>query len=272
MEYADLHIHSNYSDGKLSVEQIINYANDLNLKSISITDHDTIAGTVEALKINNSNVEIIPGVEFSTTYNNEDIHILGYLFNIEDPNLKDYLMKLQINRKQRAKKTIEKFKSIGIVINEKDLKRNDDNVIGRPHFAQVLVDKGYADNFAHAFNKYLIPGKPCFVAKRKISPIEVISLLKKIGGISTLAHPGLIKNQSVINDIIDMKIDAVEVYHFKHNSSHTRNYYSFAKKNKLLITGGSDCHSSHPSKKPFIGSIKIPYDYIKKLKEKRSEI
>lgn len=271
MDYADLHIHSTHSDGKMSVSEIIHHANNMNLKAISITDHDTITGTKEALSfIGNVNIEIIPGIEFSTVHNGEDIHILGYMFDPAHKEFNAFIENMQVHRSERAEKMVDKFHSLGIDITMNNLLEvSRGESIGRPHFAQLLIQKGYAKNIYDAFQKYLLPGSLCYVERYKLAPDYTIDMIKEAGGLAVLAHPGLIKNQESILDIIAMKIDGLEVYHSSHSSQQIREYYFNAKENNLLVTGGSDCHGKVPNEKPFIGSVKIPYTYVEKLKKAR---
>jgi len=261
LDYADLHMHSTHSDGKLTVEEIIYYAKNMNLKGISITDHDTIDGTVEAINFKDKgNLDIIPGIEFSTVYNGEEIHILGYFFDCENKEFNRFIRDMQQHRSDRAVKIIDKFQSIGIDITmEELLQKSRGESIGRPHFAYILIERGYASSVNDAFSKYLLPGSLCYVERFKLTPEDTINHIREAGGISVLAHPGLIKNQDLIKNILTMKIDGIEVYHSKHTSKQTREYYYLAKDKQLFITGGSDCHSNIPNEKPFIGSIKIPY-------------
>lgn len=273
MSGADLHIHSNYSDGKLKVNEIIRYAKEMNLEAISITDHDTLTGTIEAINHRDrGGLEVIPGIEFSTVYKGEEIHILGYLFDYTDLVFSSFTKEMQNHREKRALSMIDKFNAKGINITMDELIRyaNGDSV-GRPHFARLLMDKGYAKNINDSFSKYLLSGSEFYVERFKLSPQETIEMIKKAKGISVLAHPGLVNNQELLTDIINMNIDGIEVYHSKHNNQQVREYYSLAKKNHLLITGGSDCHSSSPNEKPFIGSVKISYSYIEKLKQLKVE-
>lgn len=267
MEYADLHIHSTYSDGKLSIEEIIQYALEINLKGISITDHDTIDGLLNVDSLEKSSLDILPGIELSTTYNNEEIHILGYCIDIDNKSLASLLESLQNTRYKRAIKLVENLNKIGLNISSNDINGvYQGKSIGRPHIAQIIVNKGYAANYDEAFKTYLMPGTPSFVSRFKLETAEAIRVIKLAGGIPVLAHPGLIKNQLLINDVIDLGIDGIEVYHTIHTPHMVRGYYSIAKEKKLLITGGSDCHSDKQYEKPFIGSTKIPYVYVEELK------
>lgn len=271
LEYADLHMHSTHSDGKLTVEEIIHHAKNMNLKCISITDHDTIDGTVEAINFKDKgNVDIIPGIEFSTLYEGEEIHILGYLFDCYDKEFNSFIRNMQEHRSDRAVKIIDKFRSIGIDLTmEELLQKSRGESIGRPHFAYLLMEKGYASSVQDAFKKYLLPGSVCYVERFKITPEDTIKRIREAGGVSILAHPGLIKNQDLVKSILEMKIDGIEVYHSKHTSKQNREYYYLARENQLFITGGSDCHSKIPNEKPFIGSVKIPYSYVENIKQSK---
>lgn len=271
MYYADLHMHSTHSDGKLSVEEIIQHAKDRNLKAISITDHDTISGTIEAAHSSNKAcLDIIPGIEFSTIYKGEEIHILGYLFDLDNEDFIKFVQNIQTHRHDRADKMIEKFNHAGIIIERGELfKISQGESIGRPHFARLLIKMGLAASVNEAFAKYLLPGTATYVERYKLSPEETIKEIKKANGLSVIAHPSLIKNQGIIHEIIDMKIDGIEVYHPKNTSIQSREYYQLTKEHNLLLTGGSDNHSANSNDYPFIGSVKIPYSYVERLKEKR---
>jgi len=269
LDYADLHMHSTHSDGKLTVEEIIYHAKNMNLKGISITDHDTIDGTTKAINFKDKgNLDIIPGIEFSTVYNDEEIHILGYSFDCYNKEFNRFIRDMQQHRSDRAVKIIDKFSCVGIDLTmEELLQKSRGESIGRPHFAYLLIEKGYASSVQEAFGKYLVPGSLCYVERFKLSPEDTIKHIREAGGVSVLAHPGLIKNQDFVEKIIAMKIDGIEVYHSKHTSKQNREYYYIAKENQLLITGGSDCHSKIANEKPFIGSVKIPYSYVESLKQ-----
>ena len=271
MYYADLHMHSTHSDGKLSVEKIIEHAKNRNLKTISITDHDTISGTIEAVQsLNKGSLEVIPGIELSTIYQGEEIHILGYLFDVENKDFAQFIQSTQNHRLERANKMIEKFDSVGIHIDREELSKiSQGDSIGRPHFARLLIKMGLVHSINEGFKKYLTPGTATYVERYKLTTLDAIKEIKNANGLSVLAHPGLIKNQGLINQILHMKIDGIEVYHPKNNSMQTREYYQITKENNLFITGGSDNHSGNSNEYPFIGSVKIPYSYVEKLKEKR---
>lgn len=248
MLYADLHIHSNYSDGMLSPEEIVDLAIKRNIKCISITDHDNINSQYIVNKYMDSEyIKVVSGLELSSQYENIEIHILCYFIDIENENLKLSLEKIKSTRQDRAKRIIEKLNEINININIEDVYKQDcSGSIGRLHIAKLIMEKGYAVSIKEAFQKYLIKGRPAFVERNKIDYKEALKLISDAKGVAVLAHPGEIyKNIFVEKLIKSLKIyglKGIEVFHPAHSSKAVNNYYNLAKKYSLIITGGSDCH------------------------------
>ena len=250
------------------------------LKSIAITDHDTIEGNEEAIKAGRElGLEVLPGVEISVEWEGRPIHILGYYINWEAEELRSTLRNLIDFREERNPKIIKKLNSLGLNISYEEVKTvaGEGTTIGRPHFAQVLVDKGYVKNGDQAFKKYLKRGAPAYVEKKRLSPREGIQLIKNAGGIAILAHPYStdgIKDNNMEKFIIHFKqlgIEGVEVFYPMHNSKQTLKLKTLAEKHGLLATGGTDFHGEQ---KPDIqlgkgfGSLKVPYELITRMKEK----
>lgn len=244
---ADLHIHSSYSDGELRPDEIINRAIEKNLQYISITDHDTISSQ---FCISNK-INIIPGVELSSRYNDQDIHILGYFIDLTDVNLLHMLERVKKNRVDRAREILDLLKKYNINIELESI-MNDNGIIGRSNIAHALVENGYARNYNDAFTEYLIPGEKCYVPGDKLKVRDAIDIILQSGGVPILAHPGRIYNTMHIEDIIktlrSYGLKGVEVYHPSHTSSNSNKFYNICKKYKLIITGGSDFHCSKKSK------------------------
>lgn len=245
MKYADLHIHSSYSDGCLSPEEIVEMAKEEGLKCISITDHDTIASQYIVKEIL-PEINIIPGIEFSTEYNDLEIHILAYYIDIENVKLSEAIYRLRDARIERAKEIINKLKYVDIHIDIKDLIKEGDFSLGRGNIAKEMLRKGYVSNFKEAFTKYLMQGKVAYVQGKKQSYKEVMKLIEECGGIAVLAHPGKIYRKIEIEKIIrELKcygLKGLEVYHPSHSKEQINYFYNLSKKYKLLITGGSDFH------------------------------
>ena len=267
MKYADLHIHSSYSDGVLSPEEIIDLAKKQGIKYISITDHDTIAAQYIS-EINNAGVNVIPGIEFSTEYNDLEIHILGYFININNKRLNEAVNRLKISRVERTNKILEKLKEDNIHITIDEIAVDLDSSIGRGHIANAIVRKGYADNYKEAFLKYLVKGKSAYVKGQKLTYKETLKIINEAGGIAILAHPGKIYRKIEIENIIkELKcygLKGIEVYHPSHSKEQINSFYNLSKKYKLLITGGSDFHGA-ANKEIFLGSQGINELLLDKL-------
>ena len=265
-KYADLHIHSSYSDGAFTPKKIMEEASNRRLHTISITDHDTLSGSILAWKMaDDYPVEVIVGIEFSCVYQGEDVHVLGYFLHDVSHALNPFLEELQQKRQERAIKMVDRFGELGIDMDTMDLDAYGDS-IGRPHFAKELLRLGVVKTFDEAFEKYLKPGCPCYIEKSKISVSECIKSIHENGGISVLAHPGLLEKEDTLLELLDYGPDGLEVYHSKHDQKDKIRLYNLSKDRHLLITGGSDFHEETKSRLTGIGSEKIPVRYVEALK------
>ena len=198
MKQIDLHVHSTCSDGTDSPAVLVDKAVDKGLAAFALTDHDTTRGVKEALlaceNVNNKGheLEVIPGVEISTNYDNTEIHVVGLFIDYNDNEFNSFLNKQLSSRDERNKRVCERFQNIGINITYEDmLKTYGDAVITRAHFADRLVAIGAVGDRNEAFDRYLGQGKPCFVPRAKVDPAEAIERIHQAGGIAILAHPVL---------------------------------------------------------------------------------
>ncbi|MGE5630895.1 MAG: PHP domain-containing protein [Caulobacteraceae bacterium] len=272
MEKADLHIHTSASDGLFSPEEVVRWAGLKRMKAIAITDHDTINGIDPAIEASvKYNIEIIPGIELSTIYEEKEVHILGYCIDYKQEWFLEMLAKIQNSRYERASKIISKLNIMGVNITLDQVERiAEDGILGRPHIARAMIDNGYISNIKDAFKNYIGKGCPAYVERYKLSSNEAIDIIKKLGGVSILAHPGLIRNKSYIGKIINLGIDGIEVYHSKHDEETSRNILAIANSRGLLITGGSDCHGAKVNNEPILGNYSVDYKYVEVLKETAS--
>ncbi len=277
----DLHIHSTSSDGTFSPLEILNLAQSLNLGAISITDHDTIDGTKEALTI-----EIPPSLKFLTGVEISahpppffsfpgSFHILGYAINTDDSVLNKTLGILQEARKNRNPQIIELLNRMGLELTLNEiLKDSGECQLGRPHIAMQMVKKGFVHSIAEAFDQYLAKDKPAYVDKYRIDCDRAIEVILNAGGIPVLAHPVLlkIKDDDILEKLIislkEMGLKGIEAYYPEHTPDLIARYAEMANRNGLLITGGTDFHGSN---KPGIkmgsgrGNLSIPYELYEKL-------
>lgn len=242
----DLHIHSTFSDGMLSPQQIIDEALRIGLHGLALTDHDTVSGIDVAMEYAKyRNFPLIAGIELNTEIGPFESHILGYFIDWHNDGLISRLSELKESREQRAVKMVSKLNSMGIDIKlqrVKELAKGD--LVGRPHIAQSMMEKGYVFSVKEAFEKYIGQGRPAYIPRYKFQPSEAIELIKSTGGITVLAHPGLLKNSSVINELLDMGIEGIEVNYPEHSLEDTERYLNLAIHRRIFVTGGSDYHGS----------------------------
>ncbi len=264
----DLHLHSIYSDGIVTVEEIIKSIEKLNLDGFAIADHDTTSGIPNAKqKAEYSNIEFIPGIEFGITINSKEVHILGYFIDINNEEIKKIISIAQDNRIKRTKKILKKLEEYNISITEKDLKiYSKKDIVSRSHIAYILVDKGICKNVKDAFKNYLGVNGLAYIPKVSITSIEIISAIKNSGGVSILAHPGDIKDDNIVMDIINNGIDGLEIINSKHSLEEIEKYYNLANKYKLIQTCGSDCHGKLINEKKFIGRYTLNKKNIERIK------
>ncbi|MBQ4522918.1 MAG: PHP domain-containing protein [Lachnospiraceae bacterium] len=279
MEQIDLHVHSNASDGTYTPTEVILAAKQAGLSAIALTDHDTVAGiqeAKEAAKI--QNIELIVGSEFSCHYQNTEIHILGFFLDETNEELLTNFRILVENRKKRNLSMIEKFNLKGIPITLEMLYAgNPDTVITRAHFARALLELGIVSSKDQAFQKYLNSNCPFYVPRPKLDPKEIISVIKKAGGMAFLAHPmlyhlGYQQVSSMLDSLIEYGLEGVEVYHSSNHALESSYLKSMALSKNLLISGGSDFHGSN---KPDIaigkgrGNLFVPYEVLENIKQAR---
>ena len=264
----DLHVHTNHSDGIFSPEEVVNLALARNLQGIAITDHDTITGISPAMEYSKRfhDFTVIPGIEFSTIYNDEEVHILGYFINPFDSSILEITDKLKKSRLNRGINMVKKFNDLGFNITiDEVIETSGGELIGRPHIARVLINKGYVNSIEEAFNKYLDRGKPAYVERYKLTIEEAISIIKKSGGYAVLAHPGLLKNKSIIEHCIKSGINGIECIHSKHNPLDTEYLKIIARSNNLIVTAGSDFHGDYLD---LLGKYSIDINTLPKFKER----
>ena len=269
---ADLHVHSTYSDGIYSPEELVKGAENIGLGGIALTDHDTIAGNKEFLNAETtSDIIRIPGVEISTDYNGHEIHLLGYFIPDKPTKLQSKLKKLEDSRKQRFPKMVSKLRKLGMEIPQQkvDLVLTNVTSPGRPHLARILVEEGFADSVSDAFTKYLETGKPGYVRREKMDTKEAIAVLRNVGATPVLAHPLLIKTSNLRDMLIDLKSVGLEGIEVEYNYIQPTIQHGctdlWAAINNLdfIETGGSDYHGddSHTD----LGEVTVPMEIVYEL-------
>ena len=281
MGYVDLHLHTTASDGAMTPSAIVRYAKTKGLEAIAITDHDTIEGLDEGLREGEKiGFEVIPGVEISAEYSPGSMHLLGYFFEVHDPLLKGKLDYLQKARADRNPKIIENLNRLGIkILYDEVVKASGGGQVGRPHFAQVLIEKGYVRSFQEAFDRFLKKGAPAYVDKLRFKPKEAISFIKESGGVTVLAHPktlgmnGSSALENTLLDLIEIGLEGIEVFYPEHTPLEVAQFRALAERYGLLMTGGTDYHGIAKEELDIgvgRGEMRLPYSLVEGLKAARN--
>ena len=267
----DLHIHTTFSDGDMTPEQIVADAQQAGLAGIAITDHDEVEGVRAAREAaGDSGLVVISGVELSTSDSKNDIHILGYLVDINSSELRRYLDIFRDARLKRGIHMVERLRDMGVDIEvESVLEIAGGGAVGRPHIAAALLQNGCVASAEDAFRKYIGFNSPAYVPKYQLKPSDAFRLIREVGGVGAMAHPGTTRKDELITDFIASGMRAIEVYHPKHSVKDVARYKRLAEKMGLVIIGGSDCHGTRNARL-HVGARTVPLSTLKELEEARS--
>ncbi|XEC96968.1 PHP domain-containing protein [Paenibacillus tarimensis] len=279
MNRADLHTHTTASDGMRTPTDVVRLAKKAGLAAVAITDHDTVAGVAEALQTGQQlGIEVVPGVEISTSEDGKDIHVLGYFTDLHDKRWLERLATLREGRESRNERIVGMLQGLGIEIAIDDVykaagKKAEAESVGRPHIAEALLRKGVVGSISEAFDRYIGAGKPAFVSIPKVSPFEAIDWIREAGGTSVIAHPGLYGADPLIEALIRHGADGIEVYHSDHSEEDEERYLKLAHAHGMIITGGSDYHGERNdvSYHGGIGNRTVDIGVIRQLKARQGK-
>lgn len=283
MKAVDLHTHSNKSDGSFSPAELVDYAVAKGLSAVALTDHDTIDGLEEAVshadalrQVGKPSVEVVPGIEFSTKHEGQDVHIVGLYIAYDAPEFRSKLQEFVDSRTGRNIKMCRNLNEAGIDITyEKLQERNPDAVITRAHYASYLFEEGYVRNRQEAFAKYLGDHTKYFVPREKVTPTQAVSLILQVGGIPILAHPPLYhmgreRLDSLVSALKDAGLMGIESIYSTYTNQDERDMRRLADKYDLLQSGGSDFHGAN---KPNLdlgngyGKLFVPEEFLITMKK-----
>jgi hypothetical protein len=267
----DLHTHTNESDGTLSPAELVAEAERAGLKALAITDHDTLRGyDAAAPAAAQVGLELICGIELSTKLHGRSVHLLGYFLDgPPSAGFREWIELMQASRHERNIRLAARLRELGLDITLEEVRARGRSMTGRPHFARVMLEKGYVASMQQAFDDYLDESAKGYVERMEPQLSEAVERIQAGGGLASLAHPVRL-DPSVLPEICDFGLDAIEAYHSDHGPDEVERYLALAKRCGLAVTGGSDFHGAV---KPglrlgwgYNGSAAVPPDVLDRLR------
>jgi predicted metal-dependent phosphoesterase TrpH len=262
----DLHAHTIFSDGALTPEAVVARAVERSLAALAITDHDSVEGLEPARLAAGSALELVPGIEVSSSLEGADLHILGYYIDPEDPQLNEALGRFREERVRRMQSMVERLSELGVGVDlDVVLELAGPGVVGRPHLAEALVRAGQVETADEAFRRFIGARGEAYVPRPRFHPERAIALIHAAGGVSVLAHPGAALSDLVVERLASAGLRGVEVWHPQHGAASVRRFRGLARKLGLLETGGSDYHGWPRGTE--LGELSVPASVLGPLKQ-----
>jgi len=268
----DLHTHSTASDGLYSPAELLRQAQAAGLSLLALTDHDTTNGLEAALAAGETHhLEVIPGIEVNTDIAGAEVHVLGYFLEYKQPAFQQTLQTLRDMRVTRTQRMVAKLQGLGLKITWERVRELAAGAVGRPHIAAALVEQGYADSIADAFNRYIGRNGPGYVARYKLAPLDAIGLIQSVHGLPVLAHPaGLSDLENLLGSLTQAGLTGMEVYYGDYEPKTVKYLRKLADTYHLIPTGGSDFHGPgiHPTP---LGARQVPEESVERLRSLAAE-
>lgn len=269
----DLHMHTTASDGLSMPAQLVSEVVARRITTMAVADHDTTGAWDEVSAAASAvGVTCVPGIEITAVAAGRDVHMLGYFFDRNHPELVTFLEQQRIDRRRRVREIGERLARLGVPV---DLERATltsghlpGRAWGRPIVAAALVDAGHVADFREAFDRFLAEGRPAFIERVGVPPAEVVALVARAGGITSMAHPGKTQKDHLIPDLIAAGMPAIEVYHPDHDEQDTARYRQMAETFNVLATGGSDYHGPGSGRDQALGRVHLPASDFARLAER----
>lgn len=274
----DLHVHSNHSDGLLTPSELVERAKVLGITALALTDHDTGSGNAEALQAGERfGVEVIAGIELSANCLGVEVHILGFGVDRCDEAIDATLKELRESRDKRLTVIISRLNDLGVPISSEEVRREAaGGVIGRLHIARALHRRRAVGSVREAFALYLGRGGRAFAERKKLESGAAIDLIRRMGGVAVLAHPGSVERENplslpaILEKLIGEGLTGIETQYTSHNHDQIARYAQFARESGLLETGGSDFHRPDPDGPRMgtgTGRVKVTGEMLERLTE-----
>jgi predicted metal-dependent phosphoesterase TrpH len=275
-------MHTTASDGRLTPAALVARVAAAGLKTISVTDHDTVASIAEVMSLAQPlGIRVITGIEITAIDHGRDVHMLGYFFDPDSAPLAALLVSQRSLRVARVRAIANVLTSLNMPIDVESLllsaAARPGSSVGRPQIARAMVAAGHVPSVQDAFDRWLAAGRPAFMARTGPGPAEVIETIHTAGGIASFAHPGVTKRDGLIAPLVERGLDAIEVYHSDHTPEHVSTYRALAKQLGMLVTGGSDFHGEDVAKperahRAILGVVTLPAPDFERLQHKASTV
>jgi predicted metal-dependent phosphoesterase TrpH len=265
---ADLHLHTSFSDGTFSPEELVAHAVREHLTTIALTDHDTVEGCPRtAAACRSAGLEFVPATELTAELVGVELHLLGYHLDTGHAALLAAMARFQTARTERIHAMIERLNRLGIPLDASSVfALAQCRSPGRPHVARALVARGICSSVDEAFTRFLKRDRPAWAPKAHVTVEDAIRLIHEAGGIAVLAHPGLNQADPFLPRLIELGLDGIECFHSRHTTSTAEYYVDVARRHALLVTGGSDCHGMAKGQ-PLIGTVKLAQGLVDALRD-----
>ncbi len=273
----DLHMHTTFSDGSISPEELVAMAIENGLTAIAITDHDNTYSYLPAMEAaKDTNLEIIPGIEINTWYQDHEVHVLGYYIDPDNEYLQSVCQEHNCARHDQLSHLVDLMQKQGkIKITLEDIQAfsRPNGTIGRPHVAKAIVEKGAAANISEAFRKYLVPTAPTYHRRKTVTPHEAVEAIYESGGIPVIAHPGDMEIiEELAEDLMNYGLRGIEAYHRSHSSVEIEFHCSLAERLGLIVTGGTDFHGTTDLYAQSLSRLHMPDWILPELKKEKRRI
>jgi len=260
----DLHTHTTASDGALAPHDLVDRAHGLGIRTLSVTDHDTLAGVPAAAAAAAARgMEFLPGIEITAVHQGRDVHVLAYFLAPEPAGLAPFLERQRQDRTRRAREMSARLAALGVPVDMEHLIAGAaaaGRAVARPTVARALLDAGHVTSLQQAFDRWLADGRPAYVPRTGASPVEVVRLVRRAGGLPALAHPGLLRKDELIPDLAGAGLGAIEAYHSDHDPAAQSRYLRVAAQHGLAVSGGSDFHGDDHPRAGCFGRVGLPRD------------
>jgi 3',5'-nucleoside bisphosphate phosphatase len=266
----DLHSHTTASDGTLSPRELVRAAVKRGVRVLAITDHDSTEGLPDALDeaARHPPLTIVPGLEINCDVPGAEVHILGYCVDYAAPWFQEFLHEQRAERIARVHRIAARLAELGMPIDPAEVFAIvKEGSAGRPHVAQVMVQRGYVASVREAFDRWLHANGPASVPRQRLTPMEAVAIIRRAGGVPVFAHPGLAARDELVPDLVAAGLMGIETYYAEHSAAQTAHYKDLCRQHDLVATGGSDYHGERSGRTNPLGHPPVPMRVYDELKD-----